>query len=71
MRKIKTKDYVPIKYPMMKVCNTSDEKHIDMYKHCLEDVLKDYQEILDSNKKGSKYVCRKERLEKIDFDIPV
>ena len=69
VRKTETKNFVPIKYAMMKLYNESDEKHIDMYKYRLKNMIKEYEKILDIRKKGNKYVCSKERLDKIDFDI--
>ena len=69
VRKTETKNFVPVKYAMTKLYNESDEKHIDMYKYRLKNMIKEYVKILDIRKKGNKYVCSKERLDKIDFDI--
>ena len=69
VRKTQTKNFVPIKYAMMKLYNKNDEKHIDMYDYRRKNMMKEYEKIVDIRKKGSKYVCSKERLDKIDFDI--
>ena len=51
MRKTETKNFVPIKYAMMKLYNKSDEKHIDMYEYRRKNMMKEYEKILDIRKK--------------------
>ena len=65
--KIETKNYVPIKQAMMKFYNEKDAKNIDMYDYRRDKMIKNYKHELDIIKQRGRYVCSKERLEKIDF----
>ena len=69
VRKTETKNFVPIKYAMMKLYNKNDVKNIDMYEYRRDIMIKEYGRILNIHKKGNRYVCSKERLDVIDFDI--
>ena len=68
IKNIETKTYVPIKYALMKYYNKSDQKDIDHYEWCRNKMIEKYNYILQTHKKGNRYVCSKERLEQIDFD---
>ena len=69
LRKIKTKNWIPIKHAMMKFYDESDEKDIDMYEYRRKKMIQEYENILHIQKHGKRYMCSEERLNKIDFDI--
>ena len=65
--RIETKHYIPIKHAMLKFYDKSDVKDIDMYDYRRNKMIKNYKHELDIIKQRGRYVCSKERLEKIDF----
>ena len=70
INKIETKNYVPIKDAILKYYNKNDEKDVRYrYDLRLDKMIKNHGDILQIHKKGNKYVCSKERLEKMDFNI--
>ena len=58
---------------MMNLYNENDEKHVDMYKYRLKDMIKYYDVMSSTHEKGNKIVSSnsvvKNRLNKLDFDI--
>ena len=69
IRKMETKTYVPIKNALLKYYDKTDVKDIDMYEYRRNKMIKNYTYVLEIHKQRNRYVCSKERLEQIDFNI--
>ena len=73
LRKIKTKNWIPIKQAMLKfqeqVYEDDDDGAEGKPKNCRQRLLKNYDNILHIQKHGNRYMCSSERLDKIDFNI--
>ena len=72
LRKIKTKNWIPIKQAMLKfqeqVYEDDDDGAEGKPKNCRQRLLKNYDNILHIQKHGNRYMCSSERLDKIDFN---
>ena len=76
IKNIETKNYVPIKEAILKFMeqaqngrNLLDEPYVYTRKFTWFKSLSKYTNLLNIHKKGTRYVCSKERLEQIDFKI--
>ena len=76
IKQIETKNYVPIKEAILKFMeqaqngrNYLDEPYVYTRKLTWFKKLSAYTNLLNIHKKGTRFVCSKERLEQIDFKI--
>ena len=72
LNRIETKTYVPIKKAMLKFEEqVNNKREIDKYwyNYYRDKMSSKYGGVLHIHKNGNRYVCSKERLDQIDFNI--
>ena len=72
LNRIETKTYVPIKKAMSKLEEqVNNKREIDKYwyNYYRDKMVSEYGGVLHIHKNGNRYVCSKERLDQIDFNI--
>ena len=69
IRKIETKTHVPLKNALLKHYDKTDVKDIDMYEYRHNKMNRNHTYVLEIHKQENRYLCSKEELEQIDFNL--